>query len=81
MEVGQFVTANMSALEGREGFEKVAATLRSMAEDVETHYANLEELEQRLTALEDKIAAIVRSAAAQSLLSEVSRSPLSVTDS
>jgi hypothetical protein len=61
-EVRQFLTANAAAVEGKEGFESVAATLRSMAEDAETHYGNLEELEQRLTALEDKMAAIVRSA-------------------
>ena len=61
-EVRQFLSANAAALEGREGFESVAATLRAMADDAESHYANLEELEQRLTSLEDKMAAIVRSA-------------------
>ena len=60
-EVRQFLDANAAALQGKEGFESVAATLRSMADDAESHYANLEELEQRLTALEDKMAAIVRS--------------------
>ena len=60
-EVRAFLAANTAALRGREGFETVADSLAMLTDDVETHYGNLEELEQRLTALEDKMAAIVRS--------------------
>jgi hypothetical protein len=60
-EVQAFLAANAAALRAREGFETIADTLEKLTEDVETHYGNLEELEQRLTALEDKMAAIVRS--------------------
>lgn len=61
-EVRSFLSSNAAALRGREGFEGIVQTLETLADDVETHYSNLEELEQRLTALEDKMAAIVRSA-------------------
>jgi len=42
-------------------FEEVAASLDRLLEAAETHYRDLEQLEQRLTALEDKMISIARS--------------------
>jgi hypothetical protein len=41
-------------------FEDIAAALRRLAADVEQHYSDLEELERRLTVLEEKMIAIAR---------------------
>lgn len=41
-------------------YREMAATLEHLAENVTAHYQNLEELEQRLTALEEKMSALVR---------------------
>ena len=60
-EVRNYLAAKLAALRQREGFESVADALKMLVDDVETHYGDIEELEQRLTALEDKMAAIVRS--------------------
>lgn len=60
-EVRAFLAANAVVVRQRAGFESVAETLEALAAEAETHYGNLEELEQRLTALEEKMAAIVRS--------------------
>jgi hypothetical protein len=43
------------------GFEEVAASLDQLLQSAETHYQDLEQLEQRLTALEDKMVALARS--------------------
>ena len=59
-EVRTFLMANASVLNGREGFESIVEALEMLADDVEARYGDLEELEQRLAALEDKMAAIVR---------------------
>ena len=45
-----------------DAYSGIASSLERMADEVETHYANLEELEQRLTALEDKMFGILKSA-------------------
>ena len=46
---------------GDAAYEELAATLDGLSAQAEVHYGNLEELEQRLTALEDKLIAIARS--------------------
>ena len=42
-------------------FEEIASTLDHLASEAEVHYLNLEELERRLTTLEEKMIAIARS--------------------
>jgi hypothetical protein len=41
-------------------FAEIAAALESIAGEAEIHYANLEQLEQRLTVLEEKMSAIAK---------------------
>ena len=53
--------AKLRAL-GGEAYGSVAESLDKLAAEAETHYADLEQLEQRLTALEDKVAAVARTA-------------------
>ena len=43
------------------GCESIVAALEKILDEIETHYEDLEELEQRLTAMEDKMAGIARS--------------------
>lgn len=44
-----------------EAFANIANTLEALAEEAQTHLADLEELERKLTALEEKMIAILRS--------------------
>jgi len=50
------------------GIVGIADTLDSLKNDAETHYQDLEQLEQRLTALEDKLVAEVRTHASEESL-------------
>ena len=54
--------------------QEVARTLESLAEHAPTHVRNLEELEQRLTALEEKIVAVLRSSESDESLFFIRRS-------
>jgi hypothetical protein len=45
---------------GDDAYGEVAASLGGLASEVEKHFADLEDLERRLTALEDKMIAIAR---------------------
>ena len=56
----EFLRGNAAELGKREPFEEIAASLNRLADEAEVHYANLEELEQRLTGLEDKMKAMAR---------------------
>ena len=49
-----------SSVRTQAGFEEVAASLELLLKSAETHYQDLEQLEQRLTALEDKMVALAR---------------------
>lgn len=49
-----------SALGALDGYAEIASAVASIAEKVEDHLADPEQLDQRLTALEDKMAAIAR---------------------
>jgi len=51
----------------------VADSLDRILAELETHYADLEQLEQRLTALEEKMAAIARAAQSEEDLFRVRR--------
>ncbi len=55
-----FLRGNAAELGKREPFAEIAASLNRLADEAEVHYANLEELEQRLSGLEDKMKAMAR---------------------
>ncbi len=59
-ELRTYLAGNVTTLEKQAGFEEVAASLAAIRDNVEEHYQDLEQLEQRLTALEEKLSAIVR---------------------
>ncbi len=50
-----------SATVGAAGFPEIAVTLEKFADEAEQHLADLEQLEQRLTALEEKLVATLKS--------------------
>jgi hypothetical protein len=60
-ELRAFLERNARQLGARSGFEEIAAALQRLAAEAETHYADLQQLEQRLTALEEKMIALARS--------------------
>jgi len=59
-DLERYLRDNVSALRGVAGFEEIAASLEKLADEAATMYRDLEELERRLTALEDKMIAIAR---------------------
>jgi hypothetical protein len=59
-DLRQYLLANAAAVR-EQGFETIAASLAGLAASAEQHLENLEELEQRLLAMEEKIAAQLRS--------------------
>jgi hypothetical protein len=62
-DLRRFFAANSEALRAQQNaaaFQEIAATLDRLAAEIESHYENLEELERRLTALEDKMVAAAR---------------------
>jgi hypothetical protein len=63
-ELRDFLRTNAAVLRERPGFSEIAASLGELVSDAETHYTDLEQLEQRLTALEEKMSAIVRASLA-----------------
>jgi hypothetical protein len=62
-ELQAFLTQCAAALRatGKPAYEEIASVLSQLAAEAEAHYENLEDLERRLTALEDKMIAIGRS--------------------
>jgi hypothetical protein len=71
-EVREYISVNARAVE-RAGLQDVAATLDKIAEEIEMHCADLEQLEQRLTALEEKIVATLKSSQTDEQLFEARR--------
>ena len=59
-ELKSFMTANAERLRALEGYEEIAVALDRLNGDAESLYHDLEQMEQRLTALEDKMSAIAR---------------------
>lgn len=55
-------------LAGRAAYEPVVAALRQILDNLAEHYSQLEELEQRLTVLEEKMSAIARASISEELL-------------
>lgn len=56
-----YLTANEETLRYK-GFIEIADTIAKLAGETEQHYRDLEQLEQRLTALEEKLIAMLKSA-------------------
>lgn len=54
-----------AALREAVGFEAMAEPLEALLASAEEHFGNLEELDQRLTALEDKVSALARTLLAE----------------
>ncbi|MGE5486604.1 MAG: hypothetical protein ACM3ZB_02140, partial [bacterium] len=54
-------------------FPEIAASLESLAANAGEHYKDLEDLERRLTALEDKLIAYARAAAPEEVLLKARR--------
>jgi hypothetical protein len=69
-DVRAFVTRNAGTLR-KAGHEETAASLESL--DLEALYADLEQLEQRLTAIEEKMIAKLRASASEDQLFEARR--------
>lgn len=63
----------LSALGSRPGYGEIAAGLRAVLENLEAHLGDLEDLELRLTALEDKMASIARARLSDEQLLEMRR--------
>jgi len=59
-ELRAYLEANVATVEKRDGFSEIAEALRKLVVDAAVHYDDLEQLEQRLTALEEKMSAMVR---------------------
>jgi hypothetical protein len=60
-ELETFLKANVAEIRKQTGFEEVAQSVERLAVDAAALYGDLEDLERRLTALEDKMIAIARS--------------------
>jgi hypothetical protein len=58
-QLREYLESNAAAMPA--GFDETAASLRRLAGEMETHYQDLEALEQRLTVLEEKMLATARS--------------------
>jgi DNA repair exonuclease SbcCD ATPase subunit len=54
------LTSAAQRLAALAGYEEVAASVRQLADNLDEHYHDLQQLDQRLAALEDKMAAIAR---------------------
>jgi hypothetical protein len=69
-ELRQFLTRNASVLRQRWNpvYQEIASALERLAAEAEIWYDNLEELEQRLTALEEKMIAAARAAQSEESL-------------
>ena len=66
-DLRNYLQANAQAVRGA-GFAEIAASLENLAAETELHYRDLEQLEQRLTALEEKLIATLKSAQSEEAL-------------
>jgi hypothetical protein len=60
-ELETYLNANVAEIRKQGGYEEVAQSLERLVADAPALYSDLEDLERRLTALEDKMIAIARS--------------------
>ena len=72
-ELRAYLTRNAAELRKHAGFQEMADSLDKIAAEAEENYSDLERLEQRLTVLEDKMAAIARARQAEEDLLEARR--------
>jgi hypothetical protein len=63
----------LAALRAASGYEDVAGAVERVLAELESHFADLQQLDQRLTALEDKMAAIARTRLSDEELFEMRR--------
>jgi hypothetical protein len=59
-ELASYLRSNAAEIRKQVGFEEVAASVDRLAAEAERMYGDLEDLERRLTSLEDKMIAIAR---------------------
>jgi hypothetical protein len=59
-ELQGYLASNVTEIRKQAGFEDIAASVDRLASDAEVMYRDLEDLERRLTSLEDKMVAIAR---------------------
>ena len=71
-ELRAYLARNADAVRGA-GWEEIACSLDQLAAAAETHMSNLEELEQRLTALEEKLIGAIKAAQPEEALFEARR--------
>ena len=64
-ELRTYLARNAAELHARPEYDEIALSLDRILEVIESHYSDLEQLEQRLTALEDKMSAIAKTAATE----------------
>jgi hypothetical protein len=70
-ELRNYLQSNAAVLRGKpEPFHEIAASLENIASEADAHYHNLEELEQRLTVLEEKMSAIAKADQPEAVLLE-----------
>lgn len=60
-ELERYLRTNAAEIMKLTGYEEIAASVERLADDVTRLYLDLEDLERRLTALEDKMVALARS--------------------
>jgi hypothetical protein len=72
-ELRNHFVGNAALLRAHSGFGEIAMALDRLAADVPTQMADLEQLEQRLTALDDKLLALLRSQADDEVLFQLRR--------
>jgi hypothetical protein len=74
-EIREYLTraASIFASKGNTNYQAVAAALRQLAAQAEDYLNDLEDLERRLTGLEDKAVAIARTALSDEALLEIRR--------
>jgi hypothetical protein len=60
-ELQSYLQTNVADLRARSGYEEITAGVERLVAETEAMYQDLEELERRLTGLEDKMIAIARS--------------------
>ncbi len=71
-DLRNYLQANAQAVRAA-GFAEIAASLENLAAEAELHHRDLEQLEQRLTALEEKLIATLKSAQSEEQLFQARR--------
>jgi hypothetical protein len=74
-EIAEYLNGAAEQLErhSTESYSAIAVTLRALAADAESAAQNLQDLESKLTALEEKMVAVVRTETADDVLFEIRR--------